>query len=156
MCLAIGCEAFQIWPLVALKLQVRTSASPGTDFRAYFIEALLICRIIILLKLMPPPRYLGVFLGPSLSLQGTPTSAKPGTDLFGHPGSWVKLWGHPHSETDCRTSFIKEILLWMEVSYLKLFPDPSRHLNGVLGPSPFRTLKSAKQGTDFRAYHVAS
>ena len=36
----------------------------------------------------------------------------------------------------------------MEVSYLKLFPDPSRHLNGVLGPSPFRTLKSAKQGTN--------
>ena len=54
----------------------------------------------------PPPVHLGGVLGPSPTPWGTPTSARPGTDI--------------------RVYFIEEIVGHVEISHLKLFPDPFR------------------------------
>ena len=43
-----------------------------------------------------------------------------------------------------------------KISHLKNFPEPSRHLCGVLGPSPspWGTPSSARPRTDLRAYFI--
>ena len=60
-----------------------TSARPGTDFRAYFTDQLLlgIVKLVIWNFFLTSPRHLGGVLGPSPSPWRTPTSARPGTDF---------------------------------------------------------------------------
>ena len=48
----------------------------------------------------------------------------------------------------------REIVRHSKISHLKLFPDPSNHLGGVLGPSTWGTPTSARPGTDFSAHFM--
>ena len=81
--------------------------------------------------------HLGGVLGPSPSPWWTPTAARPGTDF--------------------RAYFIKQKLLGIvRLVIQNFFLTSSRHLDGVLGPSPspWGTPTSARPGTDFSAYFM--